>query len=1241
MGLLYYVSYFSVLAAFGFVTLSLASGLLYVSELIEEHSRLAKQIGQRGIYTIILLHVLFYFTDSLPLLQTVFSITCHVVYLQNFSYTWPLISLSSPTFLGSCALVIADHFIWFFYFSRITHEARYARAYRGNGLKAPGFTEIASFFGICVWLAPLFLFLSLSANDNALPTSTAEPVSPSMATNPATTAPTRISLFRSIFSSSFGKLPGVRSRQDANEGIIAPRSPNITRGSLPAQYSHPPASPSLAPLAPPRSPGRPRRVLVFRAGQSRSQAIVKFLPSKEVDRTGLVKLTNRTVKGCLGLISVDNDIFLAVVTSATEIGNTRPSAHEPESVARIHEVGFYSLNSSTWDDPLLSEPTTFGPEAVDSSFRESYTTTSVFEHPCLPLTKILSSGTFYYAMEPTWDLSSRLAVRLARDAASSRDIGTFDERFIWNEYILRSLLDFRERLDFHEREELDRCQFLIPAIQGYVGVFSLPLRAPPTDGAPTVATLALISRLGWKRAGTRFNTRGVDDDGNCANFVETETVFSTDQHCVSYVQIRGSVPLFWEQQGLQTFGQRIQITRPHASQPAFERHLVQLMEEYGMIHAINLLGTKENEALLTNSYGQHLRMARSALGDNLDITHFDFHNIVRLGGHETVIKNLPKIESVEDHVDKFGFSMCDASTDEIITDQKGVFRTNCLDCLDRTNFVQDILSKTTLEQYLNLVRREWTTSVQLWSNHRELWAENGDALSRIYAGTGALNTSFTRSGKRTLAGVLSDATKSVSRAYINNFQDKGKQVAIDMFLGNLSDQRQVTIRDPIHDTVHEALERRWAEYSTTKKATIMVGTWNLNGRITGESLLPWLFPRDGMDVRPDILVLGFQEIVPLTAQQIVQTDPEKRRLWEKKVMDNIERKPGRKSRYVLLRSEQLVGTALFVIVKEELASVIRNVEGTSRKTGLRGMSGNKGAVGIRLDYYDTNFCFVTAHLAAGHSNMEERNADYRTITDGLHFQKGKTIASHDNVIWLADTNYRIDLDNPAVRAYAEADDFDPLFAADQLRHVIDTGAAFVGYEEGPLLFRPTYRYDVGTNNYDTSEKMRIPAWTDRILYRGPALDLTVYSRTELRGSDHKPVFGIFKADIRIVDTVKKAALSQLLLENIVSTEPGENLDEKLASIALPDTVGELPPPSTDEKAWWDTPGKSLPLSVLEKPRSDSRTSRRRPWRSLSPTTSDEELYTSALALQAPLTPVPVGTRRPPPPPPRSGKESKD
>ena len=60
-------------------------------------------------------------------------------------------------------------------------------------------------------------------------------------------------------------------------------------------------------------------------------------------------------------------------------------------------------------------------------------------------------------------------------------------------------------------------------IQGYVGVFSVPLPIPPTNGMPVIATISLISRLGWKRAGTRFNTRGIDDDGNCANFVEVSS----------------------------------------------------------------------------------------------------------------------------------------------------------------------------------------------------------------------------------------------------------------------------------------------------------------------------------------------------------------------------------------------------------------------------------------------------------------------------------------------------------------------------------------------------------------------------------------------------------------------------------------------------------------------------------------------------------------------------------------------
>jgi hypothetical protein len=111
--------------------------------------------------------------------------------------------------------------------------------------------------------------------------------------------------------------------------------------------------------------------------------------------------------------------------------------------------------------------------------------------------------------------------------------------------------------------------------------------------------------------------------------------------------------VFWEQQGLQTFGQRIQITRPHTSQPAFERHFMQLMEEYGAVHAINLLGSKENEALLANAYDRHIQIARSDFPDDLGITHFDFHASVRLGGHDSVIRDLRSVPSSSLYVARF------------------------------------------------------------------------------------------------------------------------------------------------------------------------------------------------------------------------------------------------------------------------------------------------------------------------------------------------------------------------------------------------------------------------------------------------------------------------------------------------------------------------------------------------------------------------------------------------------------
>ncbi|GMK54242.1 hypothetical protein CspeluHIS016_0108280 [Cutaneotrichosporon spelunceum] len=249
VSLLHLISYAGSITAFLFVTLSLASGLLWVAELIEEHSRFARVVGVRAIYAIIVLHALLYVFDGLPFLHIVFSILCHVVYLQHFSAaSWPFISLSSPVFILSCIMVVADHFLWFFYFARVAQEAKRTRSARYRYSQqatrdAPSFMDVAVFFASCVWFIPLFLFLSLSANDNVIPSfDSSAPPSPMGSTVDLTqtvdqpSTPRRrlmgASLVKTVLTPIVNLLPSGRR---SNHGIIAPPTP---RAHSPAPAAH-------------------------------------------------------------------------------------------------------------------------------------------------------------------------------------------------------------------------------------------------------------------------------------------------------------------------------------------------------------------------------------------------------------------------------------------------------------------------------------------------------------------------------------------------------------------------------------------------------------------------------------------------------------------------------------------------------------------------------------------------------------------------------------------------------------------------------------------------------------------------------------------------------------------------------------------------------------------------------------------------------------------------------------------
>ena len=279
-----------------------------------------------------------------------------------------------------------------------------------------------------------------------------------------------------------------------------------------------------------------------------------------------------------------------------------------------------------------------------------------------------------------------------------------------------------------------------------------------------------------------------------------------------------------------------------------------------------------------------------------------------------------------------------------------------------------------------------------------------------------------------------------------------------------------------------------------------------------------------------------------------------------------------------------------IFVKASLLSSIKNVEGAIKMTGLSGIAGNKGAVAIRMDVASTSLCFVTAHLAAGFANYEERNRDYKTIADGLTFLKNRSIEDHDSIIWFGDFNYRIGLGHEKARQLVAAGDLETLYANDQLNLQMVAGVAFPFYSESRILFPPTYKFDLGSDEYDTSEKNRIPAWTDRVCRKGTNLRQIEYDSAPLRFSDHRPVYATFECQIKIIEEDKKARLSQKLYDKrkkdigmrrgAVAGSDGHgsesDTDDDIMgyeSIA----PGALPPASSDRRKWWldgDKPARS-------------------------------------------------------------------
>ncbi|KAK8138563.1 Protein SVP26 [Apiospora sp. TS-2023a] len=169
MWILPLVGYLGSVVGFCFLTLAIASGLYYLSELVEEHTVIAKRLLTRLIYAIIGLQLVLCLADGFPLALTLMGTASHVIYLGNMR-RFPFVKLTDPLFLASCFLVLVNHYFWFRHFSNAQSRSYAAMNSVYDQPDTPSFTEIASFFGLCVWFVPFALFVSLSASDNVLPT---------------------------------------------------------------------------------------------------------------------------------------------------------------------------------------------------------------------------------------------------------------------------------------------------------------------------------------------------------------------------------------------------------------------------------------------------------------------------------------------------------------------------------------------------------------------------------------------------------------------------------------------------------------------------------------------------------------------------------------------------------------------------------------------------------------------------------------------------------------------------------------------------------------------------------------------------------------------------------------------------------------------------------------------------------------------------------------------------------------
>ncbi|KAJ2240548.1 Phosphoinositide phosphatase sac1 [Coemansia sp. RSA 455] len=362
---------------------------------------------------------------------------------------------------------------------------------------------------------------------------------------------------------------------------------------------------------------------------------------------------------------------------------------------------------------------------------------------------------------------------------------TANDEFFYNKYLAEPLIAVAA-------SNPSASVFVLPVIHGFFECRQVMVRG-------TAFNYVLVTRRGRKRQGTRYFSRGADEEGNVSNFAETEQIVdfaapnasSTNPDLagtqMSYVQVRGSIPIDWAQVINMRYVPKLNVTVDE-SRERFNKHMMRLISNYNDVVAVNLVNKARYEKPMGDAFA---KLSQEFKSPHYHYTHFDFHkecSKMRWSRIGLLLDELAGFTA------KFGYFKIKhdpralSQAGEPLQLQVGVIRSNCMDCLDRTNVFQSELARVVLVKQLRDVGVFTDTDAianftSMRSMLNNVWADNADAVSCAYSGTGALKTDFTRTGQRTKAGALQDGRNSVERYIRGNFFDGERQDTIDLLLG--------------------------------------------------------------------------------------------------------------------------------------------------------------------------------------------------------------------------------------------------------------------------------------------------------------------------------------------------------------------------------------------------------------------------------------------------------------------------